>query len=259
MVVGSNGATINVIRLDAAGAVDTAFGIGGLTAISTISGSTQFNAPRMHMLPTGEMLLVTFSRDFEGLWSLSVIKLDANGGLEQGFGVGGMATTLLSNQPLNTVGRLGAVAVDSLGRIVATGTSPSNQSMVARWTASGVSDETFAAHGVALDPPFVSTCGDDATIDAHDRIVVVCPYSDRPFGVNPIARIRRYLPDGSLDVHLVSMASLRCRQRACTPSQWPSMSQCKATRSWSVDRSPTPTSTSGSGTLPFGASPMTAN
>jgi uncharacterized delta-60 repeat protein len=100
-----------------------------------------------------------------------VARLTANGHLDGTFGSGGIATITTAAGGVT----LGHMALQSTGAIVVVGTHPitSNAGVVARLTADGAGDGTFAGGGqIRVIVGGAATRLDDVGIDASDRLVI---------------------------------------------------------------------------------------
>ena len=200
IIVGQRGGELGleVVRLTASGAMDPTFGVNGRVAIRSVAGYYLSTRPRVRILPTGEIIVGLFAVDSALSYYLpAAIRLSPSGVVDSSFGTNGLALATLSTQPERTLGHIGNIAVDHLGRVVLGGASPSNESLLVRWTAEGVLDPSFAQQGVMLSGTPLSQCGRDIAVDALNRIIASC--LDAPFGFNPIAHLRRYQPDGEVD------------------------------------------------------------
>ena len=120
-----------------------------------------------------------------------VVKLDATGAIDTSFG-GGSGFVLVDSTYLH------AVAIDSQGRIVASGEhieNPVYTSTVIRLTADGTLDDTFGAGGTAtIDWDGAGESGylTSMTLMADDRIVVGGFYE--VYGSRPRQRFRAGAP-----------------------------------------------------------------
>ncbi|WKN21811.1 M10 family metallopeptidase C-terminal domain-containing protein [Azotobacter vinelandii] len=92
LMVGQSGSDIGVIRLNADGSLDAGFGDGG-KAILDIGGEIDIGRS-LSLLPDGKILVGGFSYDISGdyyHYNFSLIRLNADGSLDTGFGDGGTA------------------------------------------------------------------------------------------------------------------------------------------------------------------------
>lgn len=100
----------------------------------------------------------------------AVARYLADGTLDPGFGVDGLVTT-----PLGALGdEARAVALQSGGRIVATGTDDHERFVVVRYLADGTLDPSFGGDGIAGTPRAAHFWGgEDLVIQPNGKIVVV--------------------------------------------------------------------------------------
>jgi uncharacterized delta-60 repeat protein len=165
VAIGSSGATFFpreplLLRLDPSGAPDGSFGAGGIS-VTVVPGT--FFGGSLVIQPDGKLLggglggvLGTGSR---------VIRWDASGALDPGFGTGGAAelphAAFIPNVALQADGKI--VAVATLG-------VPPNL-VVARLDPDGVLDPTFGTGGVTLNPYDSGGGSRNAILQSDGRIV----------------------------------------------------------------------------------------
>lgn len=155
-----------VAKLDASGALDDAFGDGGIAAVGIGAGADDVNGIAIDaagdIVVAGTMLTNGFRGD------IAAIKLDASGHLVPTFGNGGKVTQDIGEYDFGF-----ALALDTAGAIYVAGQSgpgfgDGNVSVV-KWTAQGDLDASFGDAGILLvdvDPL------DDANADAAYEIIV---------------------------------------------------------------------------------------
>lgn len=173
------------------GSRDTGFAAGGLALTDLSGGFDAVNAvvlqPDGKIVAVGETLSPT-SRDF------GLVRYDADGSLDPGFGNGGMVTTDLNGT--DDVAR--AVALQPDGHIVVAGSSAGSPSRfgIVRYEADGSLDTSFGTGGVALVD--VGALGGDAytvVLQADGGIIV----GGERFGNDADFAMSRLEPDGTLD------------------------------------------------------------
>jgi uncharacterized delta-60 repeat protein len=198
IVVGRRGGQAGwaIAGMTSSGALDATFGTAGTAYVGAVSGYLAAGADP-HVVANGDGSLVVIGYvERNQYWVPGAVKLTASGRLDVSFGVGGLAVAPLSSQPQSTVGTMGGVALDSAGRIVAVGTTPSNQSVLVRWTGAGVLDTSLASDGVIVGDH--SKCGVDVAVDALSRMIVACDAGPTT-AANPQVALVRYGPNGTLD------------------------------------------------------------
>ena len=172
-----------VVRLTAAGALDTSFNTTGLQLIAGVGGgvgATAFDGTNgLELDSAGRIVVGGSTEDAAGHYRAYVTRLTSNGGIDTTFGTNGF-TVLPSPKNANvTFG--GRLAIDSKGRIVVVGGG--GDSMAAwRLTANGALDPSFGAGGLFATTGTASSLGDGGTpfidnatsvkIDALDRPVI---------------------------------------------------------------------------------------
>jgi uncharacterized delta-60 repeat protein len=185
-----------VARFTANGAVDGSFGSGGVVTISGVSESA------VAVQGDGKVVLAGASGDaFINQEQLTMVRLTATGGLDSGFGSGGLVTTTIGGDASAS-----AVAVKADGKIVAAGRAfipaTGNDFAVARYTTAGAPDAGFGSGGV-VTTNFVGT------VSATANSIVAYRGGDGGEGDFLVAgtttsagaslSVARYRADGSLD------------------------------------------------------------
>lgn len=192
-----------MVRLTAAGSVDTSFGIAGKLSI----GADQSPWPNGNLYlrgvarqPDGKFLFGGYCLNCTDTYSAVVLRVDGNGTPDASFGQNGWA-----RMPVPQSASLSTMAIDRQGRIVLAGNTVNNafyRPMVVRMTSTGVVDATFGGgDGVALiDLPDAAEVNWSATAVAVDRddslLLSVANYV--ALDVNHTALIR-LIADGSFD------------------------------------------------------------
>lgn len=143
------------LRLNADGSLDDSFGTGGFSE-PEISAADDF-AYAVAPLPNGQMLLAGTATDGAFNNQPVVVRLNADGSIDQSFGDNGVASLPVSNQD----NKFWNIGLQSDGRIVAsghidqglTGGGQFNQDvLVARFTADGQLDAGFGTDGTVVKP-----------------------------------------------------------------------------------------------------------
>jgi uncharacterized delta-60 repeat protein len=114
----SNGANDDfaVVRYNANGSLDTTFGTGGKETIPL--GSADDVAFAVALQPDGKIVLAGKSEKASAADEIGVVRLNANGSLDPGFGSGGKVIA-----PIGTDGIADSVALQPDGKIVAAGSA----------------------------------------------------------------------------------------------------------------------------------------
>ena len=124
------------------GQLDPSFGTGGIvtTDFGDQINSNVASADAVALQTDGKILVVGGVPASNGFPAAAVVRYNTDGSVDTSFGVAGIATTSL-------IGSFSAVAVQSDGKIVATGPF-SLDITVARFTSSGALDPTFGTAGI---------------------------------------------------------------------------------------------------------------
>ena len=180
---------IAVARYNANGTPDTGFGTNGKT-LSGLSGHDQANA--MALLNGGKILVVGESGD-----NFILMRFNADGSLDTGFGTGGKVTTDFNGGRDEAF----AVAIQPNGKIVVAGHARNNTNWdlaVARYNADGSLDTGFGTGGKA--PLIHFGFGNDnayAVAVQPDGKIVVAGAANH--GTPSHFALARYNADGTLD------------------------------------------------------------
>jgi uncharacterized delta-60 repeat protein len=174
--------SISVVRMLPNGAIDATFGTGGTVTIDF--GSTVVG---LAIAIESDSKVVIAGTEFpdQGGSNAALVRLDANGSLDSGFGNGGIATARFDGDST-----LSALALEPGGKIVATGSrSTSGAEMdliVTRFAADGSIDASFGNAGFDIADfgrgqiePFSQ--GDAVILQADGKVVAVGPNSTGDF------------------------------------------------------------------------------
>src|SRR5829696_5407439 len=175
-----------------AGDLDVTFGDGGTASVDL--GDLVEQASAVEVLPDGDILLATKTSSFEA-YSGPVLRLDADGRLDSGFGEGGVASTYAAGCAF--CGNDMAVQPD--GKILVAGSSAYPYLWVTgvlRLNADGTPDTGFGREGVAGSTNLYGI-GEGIAVQADGKIVVVTQGSDATGA--PTLTLLRLLPDGAPD------------------------------------------------------------
>jgi uncharacterized delta-60 repeat protein len=202
--VRSTGNTLYVTAVDSTGAVDTAFGSGGV--VTPLSNGTfslveaSADAEDRILLCTSTTVQVGTGKKAKTVGAVALVRLTASGALDATFGSGGVVL----DTGAGWMSGYRAIT-QSDGKIVVAGAGPGARSYACaliRYLGNGQRDASFGSGGVVIDDvdPDRDTYGKDVAdrglaIDSQGRLVVG---SSHPQASNTRA-ISRYLPSGALD------------------------------------------------------------
>jgi uncharacterized delta-60 repeat protein len=192
---GSNN-DVALVRYNTDGSLDNSFGTNG--KVTTAIGSGRDEAIDIAIQSDGKIVVAGMSHNGTDL-DFAVVRYEADGSLDSGFGTGGKVTT-----DIGVDDEVRALAIQSDGKIVAVGYSDSGSNLdiaVVRYTASGVPDTTFDGDGiVTTSVGSADDRGYDVAIQSDGKIVVT---GDADMGAFPSTSwdfaVLRYNSDGSLD------------------------------------------------------------
>ena len=181
LVIGwGGGSSIAMARYLTDGSLDSGFGKGGLVISEIKAGG---NPIKSKILSDGSIITgLSNQGDFY------LVKFKSSGQLDTGFGVSGVSAA-----DFGDFESMSAIALQSDGRIVATGFNSGGSVIVSRFLSNGAIDGTFGDAGkVVLKRGAVSDIAYDVAIDANGKILVA-GYSDLDY------MVIRLNSDGSLD------------------------------------------------------------
>lgn len=168
-----------LVRLNANGTLDTAFGSGGVVN-SGYGRSLAINA-------AGGILVggyVTIGKGNKARQIMTVKRYSSSGVADTGFGSAGIATA-----DFGTTSQLWNLAIDVLGNILAGGSAPGPA--LARFTPNGLVDTTFGGTGKVVFPGLAGA--GRGLVMQNDSKIVVTGQSNNNFG------LVRFNYDGSVD------------------------------------------------------------
>src|ERR1700722_202941 len=197
----SGGGQNNMIlsRWSAVGVLDTTFQ-GGLYVVPSYPGSTQDAGLAIKVQSDGKILLGGYVSP-AGPPILAVLRLNADGSPDTGFGVNGYATV----DPFGTGAEVTSIAVQTDGKIVAAGFTFNADSslflfVIARFTTAGVLDSGFGTGGI-VSFDFGKGGGNEAyqvALQSDSKIIVVGSANNADFSAIYLA-VARLTTAGVLD------------------------------------------------------------
>jgi len=183
-----------VVRYNANGSLDTAFGTGG--KVTTSFGSEEDDAYALVVQPDGK--LVAAGVVFNGVrWDFALARYNTNGSLDTTFGTSGKVVTAIGTDGTGA----SALVLQPDGKLVAAGTTTSDGSTydftVVRYNTNGSLDTTFGTGGEVTTPIGTGDNGVSALVRQSDGKLVAAGYASVS-GTYDLALVR-YNTDGSLD------------------------------------------------------------
>jgi uncharacterized delta-60 repeat protein len=187
---GSGHSKATLLRYDAGGSLDPAFGSGGIATLEGTVSDAEVHA--LALEPDGKIV----AAGNDGGRGLLLARYAPNGALDQGFGSGGRVLTELDGNSEAT-----GVAVQPDGKIVAAGWTRDgavDTYAVARYDAAGSLDPSFGRRGVVVSrlaalPKVVSGTATGVVLQADGKIVVGGTLQQLTGGDSPAFGLARYL------------------------------------------------------------------
>ena len=193
-IVVAGGARFRVARFSSDGTLDATFGVDGKVRIDFTSGSDYANGVALQA--DGKIVVAGQSGSSLGNQrdtKFALARLNSDGTLDAGFGVGGKVLTDFTSGYDYAAG----VAVQTDGKIVVVGTTGSGKFALARYNSDGTLDPSFGGHGKVMTGFSAGGSGASAVaIQADGRIVVVGTAGQ---GWDTKFALARYNIDGTLD------------------------------------------------------------
>ena len=178
-----------VMRYNADGSPDTEFGEGDGIVLTDLGGFYEDTGTALALQDDGKIVAVGSSFRSFGRYMFAVVRYNADGTLDTGFGTGGMVFTAFNDPSGNASAE--AVVVQDDDRIVVGGSSDGGFTL-ARYNADGALDTTFDGDGTvttAFEGTGVGVTG--LALQTDGRIVAA--------GNGSGGQVVRYNVDGSLD------------------------------------------------------------
>ncbi len=179
-----------VVRYRSDGAPDTAFGSSGIVKTDLLGGGDQANAVAVQ--PDGKIVVAGFAvrNGIDGDFAL--VRYNADGTRDQGFGSGGIVTTDLGTRSDDAR----ALVIQPDGRIVVAGSAGEDIGL-ARYTSTGTLDATFGQGGTAVTDFGSEDVANGVALTSGGHIAIagytLGPHVDRDF------LLARYTAAGTLD------------------------------------------------------------
>jgi uncharacterized delta-60 repeat protein len=180
------------------GSLDPTFGAGGrvTTAFADPAGATA-----VALQPNGKLVVAGWTGPYFND-SFALVRYNADGSLDSGFGTGGKVVTTF---PSLSDSSAGAVALQPNGKIVLAGSAEANtfesQFALARYNQNGSLDATFGSGGevtTQFDAP-QGAWADALVLQPNGKIIAAGGAVGDIAGTRGEFALARYLPDGSLD------------------------------------------------------------
>lgn len=187
---GAGEATTAVVAFGPDGALDTAFGVGGVARLPTLWRATITDLVR---LDDGRLLLIGVQTASSAYRDLQVVRLSPDGDIDTGFGFDGRFFVRPDGAPGNMVA--GGAATDGTSLYLAAQATPNagpTRSFVARIGEDGL-DATFGTGGALLFDGDAELRG--LALDREGRAVVVGSTPDTPRRIT----VQRLTSDGAFD------------------------------------------------------------
>jgi uncharacterized delta-60 repeat protein/uncharacterized repeat protein (TIGR01451 family) len=180
---------------------DSSFGTNGMTVLPLPQQEEGKGA--LALLPNGQIIAATtVVNDTSFFYEFGLLRFNANGSLDAGFGEGGVVHLGLSY--FHSIVRDMAVQTD--GKIVLTGqTNVGNASGIAvvRVNGDGTYDLTFGDNGVVRthisEEPFDPDTGNTLVIQPDKKIIIGCTLVNAINSTEANFAVVRYLPNGDID------------------------------------------------------------
>lgn len=179
-----------IVRYGPDGIPDPGFGTGGVVRTDVLGGGDQANAVAVQ--PDGKIVVAGFATRAGIDGDLALVRYNADGTLDTGFGAGGLVTTDLGTRADDAR----AVVIQPDGRIVVTGTADEDVAL-ARYLPDGTLDPSFGTGGSTItDFGFDDVANGVALSPTGDIVVAGYTLGAK---INRDFLLARYHADGALD------------------------------------------------------------
>ena len=171
------------------GTLDATFGTGGIVTTDMGGGD---NASALVIQPDGKIVAAGYSLSGSS-YDFTLVRYNANGGLDTNFGTGGIVTTAIGSNGSSVQ----ALVIQSDNKIVAAGRTDnisSSDFALVRYNANGNLDTTFGKGGIVITAIGSSGFAQALVIQPDGKIVAA-----GSSGSSSDFTLVRYNPDGTLD------------------------------------------------------------
>ena len=178
---------------ESSGPLDETFGFGG-GFVTTSVGTHRDGARAVVVQPDGKIVVAGSSSNAVG-WDMALVRYNADGTVDTGFGNGGRVVT-----PVGGYGEASALVLQPDGSIVTAGyslTPTGGVFALARFKANGTLDLSFGSAGLTLTPIGTWATASAVTLKPDGKIVVIG--SAATSLVTSVFAVVRYNPNGQLD------------------------------------------------------------
>jgi uncharacterized delta-60 repeat protein len=178
---------------ESSGPLDKMFGFGG-GFVTTSVGTHRDDGRAVVVQPDGKIVVAGSSSNAVG-WDMALVRYNADGTVDTGFGNGGRVVTSMGGY-----GEASALALQPDGSIVAAGYSLTQAGGVfalARFKADGTLDSSFGSAGLTLTPIGTWATASAVALKPDGKIVVIG--SAATSLVTSVFAVVRYNPNGQLD------------------------------------------------------------
>ena len=193
---------VALARFNNDGSLDPTFGSGGITTTAVSAESDYLNAlvlqPDGKLVATGYSSFATSSNSSRSTNKITLLRYNADGSLDQGFGTGGVVTTQISHG-IDVDDGASAAALQPDGKIVVGATSCVDggcQWEILRYQSDGRLDLQFGKRGIVDASPGPLGGGLASLVLRSDGKIVGAGFVS---GGEAICALMRFNPDGSLD------------------------------------------------------------
>ena len=194
VVAGYSNSDIAVVRYNSNGTLDPTFGTGGKVIHSLRSGEDQASA--ICLQPDGKIVVAGSSDNGES-FDFAMVRYNASGNLDPGFGKGGIVTTSIRDGDDKAF----ALCIQRDKKLVAAGSSNDgsyNDFALTRYNSNGTPDVSFGKNGIVITS---ISAGDDhasaASVQPDGKIIAAGNSNN---GVTNDFAIVRYNGNGSFDL-----------------------------------------------------------
>ena len=183
-----------LVRFNVNGSIDNTFGLNGKVVMDFLNQNTQDEAFAVQIQQDNKIIVAGFVFSSTNQLLYFIMRLNTNGSLDTTFGTEGKITIAFDSNDT----KLYAMVVQTDGKIIVGGNTPTYEFLLARFNANGSPDNTFGTAGTALGRFSKKGYVTSMVLQPDGKIVAAGLATSNNFSNYDFAVVR-FLPNGTLD------------------------------------------------------------